>query len=273
MALSKATIEKMAEKLGMLDEVRAALTAETEAEVAIPEVEVFSKPQLTARDNIKYNEGKEAGEEMSVKAVKEANNLSFQGKKVESLYKHLKDTLAAPADESETVKKLRDNLTKAEQEREQYKTQMSTIKKTTAIHALIPELSNGMSKSEAMAVMEANGFDFREENGAFKVYRNGEAVKDPKMLEAIPAGDVVKSFFTEEKKWVGTAAPAADTTRVGRGGGNQTARTTAGVPSSVKEIEEAWTAENPNSSLNGAEYAAYFEAQMKAAKEAGAEIN
>lgn len=268
MPISKATIEKMAAKLGIkADEVQAALANEADVEIAIPEVDIFTTAQLTARDNIKYNEGKEAGEEMAVKSVKEANNLQFQGKKVESLYKHLQ-TIQAP-DESETVKKMRDNLVKAEQERDAFKGQMSRMKLESTIHGYIPELNNGMSKTEAMAMLQANGFDFKEEGGSFKAYRHGQLLKDEKMLTEVPANEAVGKFFTEEKKWVGSAPNEAG--RQGRGGESGKPRV-GGVSRSIKEVETAWVAEHGEGSINGMEYAAHLESKMKEAKEAGQEL-
>lgn len=268
MPISQKSIEAAFAKLGVkAEDIAAAVSSEAETEVKLPDgYEVFTPNQLTARDNIKYNEGKDAGEEMAVKAVKEANNLSFQGKKVEGLFKHLKEQKTP--DESETVAQLRKNLEKAEQDKTLAVSALSQMKKATTIHGFIPELNNGMNKSEAMAVLEANGFEFKEEGDTLKTYRNGVAVKDQKMLTDIAPADAIKSFFTEEKKWVGDSGGEGKSGR----GGNNSKPNPSSTPKTIKEVQEAWETEHGAGSANSAEYGAHLEAKMKEAKDAGQEL-
>lgn len=256
----------MAAKLGMnIDE---ALAAETETDVAIPEGNFFTPAQSSQRDNVKYNEGKEAGEEMAVKAVKDAKGLQFQGKKVAGLVEHL-ESLKSP-DETAAIAQLKANIAKAEQERDTFKGELSKTKRATAIRSAIPTLNNGMSMEEAEYILAANGFEFKEENNTYVPYRNGVPMRD-NQLSPLPYTDVIKSFFTEEKKWVGEVPQPPPAGKNGRGAGNSQ-HNGKGAFGSIKEIEEAYAAEHGAGALNTTAYSTHLQTAIKEAKEAGVEL-
>lgn len=271
--ISKKSIEAMAAKLGITIDATA-WESTTEVDVTIPDVKivgadesVFTAAQLNARDNIKYNEGKDAGEEMAVKAVKEANGLSFQGKKVEGLFKHIKEQ--ATPDESETLKALRNNLTAAEQAKEAAINQMGAMEKAQAVRGFIPALNNGMTQKEAEAILYANGYDFVKDGSSWKVTKDGQPVKDAKMLTDVAPDVVVTGFFTE-RKFVGAVEPAA---KVGRAGTTSTTPNVGGpAGGTIAEVQAAWEAEHGAGSANSSAYATHLESKMKEAADAGTEL-
>ncbi len=214
--LSKKAIKALASKLKIdATELQTAIDAPEEKDITIPEVEVFTADELKIRDTSKYTEGKTAGTEIAVKeavkAYKKENNLDFQGNKIEDLVK----TVSAKTDQTDTINNLRKNITDLERERDAAKTQASQVMLQSKIHAAIPETNNGMSKAEVEAVMKANGYDFKEENGKIVTYRNGEKVKDAKLQTEVEHTEAIKGFVTE-KKWIGESDP----NRKGRGGDN-----------------------------------------------------
>lgn len=261
MALSKTSIEKL-KKLGVdVDAIVSAATSESEVDVAIPDGHFFTEEQLTVRDNTKYNEGKIAGEEMSVGEVKKAYNLSFTGKKVEGLVKHLTER---PKEENEVITKLQKNISDMEAEKNRIASEFTNYKVRSSVKSAIPQLNNGLSADETLSVLEANGYTFTEKNGKVIAMYKGNPVTDNKMLTELEAKDVITSFLNE-KKWIGQAEPE----KVGRGAGNNAFNGSKPVFTSAKEVEQYWKETKGADSVNGSEYATFLKDSVKAAQSAG----
>lgn len=80
------------------DTFKTALTSEDEVEVSMPEKwHTFSDEAITSRDKSKYEEGKTAGLEMTIKQFKTDKNLDFEGKTLDKLVEHVAAKAAADA--------------------------------------------------------------------------------------------------------------------------------------------------------------------------------
>ena len=256
--ITTATKNKL-KKLGIdPDALVSAISDEKEIDITIPDGEFFSEQDLKTRDSAKYEEGKQAGEEMSVKAIKKAKNIDAPGKTVLALVEHLETKMQA--NESDTVVKLRTSITDLEREKTSLSEQIEKIQLSTSIGRMIPSLNNGMNSDEAMAVLTANGYSFKKEGDSYVAMKNGEILKDNKLQSPVKADEAIKSFFTE-KKWVGEPAPAPKT---GRGGGNVLGSSGGPIIMKMSEFKDRWLEENPGGSLQG-------EAFMQAAAEAKAQ--
>ena len=174
--LSKQAQRKLLKALKIADgAITTLVDNDKENDVELPaEITVFTAPELIAHDSSKYSEGKEAGVETAMKEFKKANNLDFKGKTLQDLH----DYLIANMEDADAVKQLRDDVTTLTSERDTVKTELSALRLQTRIHAFIPDLNNGMNTAEAMSVMQANGFEFREEEGAIVAYRHGSKLMD-----------------------------------------------------------------------------------------------
>jgi hypothetical protein len=266
MALKKEAIERL-KKLGLdPEEITAAITVEEEKDIKMPEGTLFTEAQLTARDNVKYNEGKEVGEELAVKAVKQTLSLDFSGKKVEGLAKHLIDSKPNP---TETEGKLRKNVETLTKEKEDLQNAFDLYKTENFASDSMPELNNGLSKKDAIAVMKSNGYSFSASGDTLKVTLNGKAVQNTQTLEDLPAQEVITSFW-KGRNAIG-ATQAGTPARAGRGAGSDTAAATT-APTKASEVRAEWVTKNGVGSDNSAAYAAHLQSEMKRAKEAGVEM-
>lgn len=249
--------------------LKAAMEAETDTDIDVPEVEVFSTEELSTRDKNLYSSNKTTMLEQAIKEYKKENNLDFTGKTLKALNDHLVSISAD--DKDKVIKTLRDNLTKAETEAATAKEQAAKVIRSNKLHSFIPELNNGMSKQEAEAVLAANGWEFKEENGKLVPYRDGEIVKDAKMLNNIEAKDAVTKFFAEEKKWVGEANTGGDGAGKNGRGGKNSDQSAKPRYARASEVLKDFEAEHGQGSAMGTEhdYGAHLSKAMKDAEEAG----
>lgn len=265
MAIKRNTIEQMAELLGIdTATVKKALESAEELTLDLPKVHVFNDYQMRVRDSSKYEEGKKAGEELAVKEYKEVNGLSFPGKSVEKLMDHHK-SLAGSANPD--IARLQENLKASQKETQEWQQKYSRMTLDNKIHGLLPDVQ-GLNKAEAMAIMSANGFEFRDEQGAVKVYRHGQLLKDEKLLTEIPADAAISNFWEHEKK---LAPAAALPNRKGRGEGNTPARTND-IYGRASEYRKAWENEYGEGRSNGIEFQTHLLKKIKEADEAGRQL-
>ena len=259
--LTTATKEKLA-KLGIsVDDLTNAITSKEEVDIEIPEGKLFSDSELQVRDSNKFNEGKTAGEEMAVKAVKEEMGLNFQGKKVKGLAEHL---AAQTPTATDVEAKLRDNLTKAEREKQELQSQFDAYKTQATVFESMPALKDGFSRQEALALMKANGYEFVSENGTLKAIKNGQAVLDEKLATPMAVSDVIGNFVKE--KGLIAAANTTDT-KIGRGGQTQTHGKQ--IITKASEVAAKYEMEHGKGSLNGSGYQTHLQTIAKEATDAG----
>jgi hypothetical protein len=264
--VSKKTIEQMANALGVdKTALNEALTAETEIDIAIPEVKVLTPDGLRKLESEKYEEGKEVGVEMAVKKYKTENNIQFTGKGIADLAAHLE----SKSDVDGRVKKLQENLTAAEQKAVMFEQKLQNVEIENEIYNAIPAEYNGLSKRALKAIAEVDGnITFKKEDGKLNVYRDGQRVRDERTQADLPANDVLKNFFEVERgfKVAGSEPPAPPRQgRVGEG----TAPKPANTSRKRSDIEKEWTASNPELNVTGLEYQSHFAQVVKQAKESG----
>jgi len=126
----------------------------------------------------------------------------------------------------------------------------------------------GLNKTEALAIMAANGFEFSEDNGAVKVARNGQPLRDEKLLTDIPVDAAIRAFWEHEKKM---AAPAETPARKGRGDGNTPVRPTE-IYGKASEYRRAWENEYGEGRSNGIEFQTHLLKKIKEAEAAGRQL-
>lgn len=231
----------------------------------VRDITVFSADELKIRDISKFNDGTTTGVEMAIKEYKSQNGLYFKGRTLKALHDHV----AAKGDQDETVTKLRDNVTTLTNELTTVKGQLSQTVLQSKIHSFIPELNNGMNKAEAMSVMQANGFEFKEENGVIVPYRSGSKVVDDKLQTALGADVAIKGFFETEKKWVGDS-DANNGGKTGGGGGNSQTKPKT-LFTKASEVQKAFDDKHGVGASMGTEhdYSGHLQKIMKDAETAG----
>lgn len=265
--ISKKTAEALGKKLH-IDPVKlkAAIDDEKEVDIDIPDdVTVFTKDELSTRDKVKYDEGKTVGVETAVKDFKKAKGLDFKGKDLESLHDHL----STKGEDKEVVEKLRTSVTTAERERDEARAEAGKIRLQSKIESFIPELNNGMNKAEALSVLQANGYDFKEEGGKVVAYRNGEKVKDGKLQTDVAPDVEIKRFLGEEKKWLGETDDNNGGAG-GRGGGDSRPKPKP-IYTKASEVEKAFNEKHGAGASMGTEhdYAGHLQKVMEEAEKAG----
>jgi len=263
MALSKSSIEKMAKLLGI--NIKDALEAKTDVDVDIPEVKVFTIDGLAKFESEKVEVGRKAGIEVAVKTYKKDNGLEFPGKDISDLVQYFE----SKSDVDGKVKKLQENIVTLTKEKEQVEGKLSKVELLTTIHNAIPAEYNGMNKKELQALAEANGFEFKKENGKLIAYRNGEKVVEEMTQKEVDAKTALTNFFEGEKGFKVGAQTTDPVPPKGRGGQNDPAKGGNVTSAKRSEIEKAWTDANSGKSINGEEYATHFATKVKELKDAG----
>lgn len=213
------------------DDFTKAIKDEQEVDVTLPELTVFTETELkTLKDN-EYNRGKEVGPEMAVKEIKEKLKLDFSGKSIDALLEaYSKKTLADAKIEPEkqvaelqkelenvrnTAKELETKLQKKDEE-------FTGIQTRSELYKHIPKAPEGgpaVGADDVITLMQANGYEFKMENGALVPYLKGEKQLD-KLSQPKAAKEVIDEFIKAKNLFPVQAAAA------GRGSGN-------GTPSAV----------------------------------------
>ncbi len=265
--ISKKTLKALVKKLG-IDETKAnaAIDSTDEVDLDIPEVEVhpkgakvFTDAELATRDKAKYDEGKVAGVETEIKEYKKANGLDFKGKTLKDLHEAVK----VKGDDAEVVEKLRKTVTELETERDNARAEAGKVMRRQKIHEAIPEVNNGMSKREVEALMEANGYEFKEEGGKIVPYKDGEKVKDAKLQTDVEYGEVIK-VFVAEKKWTGEPA------KKGRGADDSDTKAKPTYTKASEVMKDFEAKHGPGSAMGtDHDYSGHLSKVMKEAEEAG----
>lgn len=266
MAISKKTIESWGKLLGIdPNKIKSAMDDKSDVDLETPEVSVFSKADLATRDSSKYNEGKDAGEEMAVKAIKKDKGWTFEGKKVTDLVSHVE----ANSGTDETVKKLRENVTKYEGEITALKTQMAESNLRGKVMESMKEYG-GLSKHNLLAIAQSEGVSFKENNGVVEVYRNNTLLKDDKLQTPLSVSQWSENYFGSEKKM--NVVNAAVDPKSGRGGGNS-GGSGGGKSYKLSDIQKEWMDANNGKSINSYEFQEHVTAKIKEAKDAGQSVD
>lgn len=263
--ISKASILAMAAAIGMDKKaVEAAYDAADDTEVEVPkDIVVLTTEGKSKLEREKYEDGKTAGVELAVKEYKQANNLKFTGKDITSLA----DAIRAEGDVDGKVKRLQANLSEQEAKYGELQAKFDAMGTRSAVLEAIPHTYGGLTKSELMAVAEANGYSFKNENGTLATYKNGQRVRNERTQEDMAAGEVLTNFFEKERKM--TVPGAEPEQRRGRGEGGSGVKTGTFKNSDIlREFQE----KHPGASVNGQDYASFYAGKVKEAAAAGQTI-
>jgi hypothetical protein len=266
--LSNESINKIASLLKLnAEEFTSILKDAEEKSIQIPDgIQVFSKSELDTRDEAKtksaYSDGKLAGEQMAVKAMKEKYGLNYEGSKdIDVLMEKFKEKLESeskktPAEHETTIIQLRKSVEEYSAKATEWETKYNDLNITQKVFSVMPEPTNGLTKAEAFTVLKANGYEVVDANGQIQLKHNGNIVSDEKLATPLSADVAFKNIF-ETKGWYKPAEPAAS----GRGGGSSNPAQGAGIPSKLSEAEAKWKAEGK--STNGSEFATHIQSLAK----------
>lgn len=229
-----------------------AIKSETETEITIPEIETFDQEELKKLRSNSYQEGKKAGVEMDVDAIKKELGIESSSKTVKGLVeaiqkKTLEDAKIEPEKKvtelTEKIATLQNTVREYEGKIAEKDNEVANTKINGELYKHIPNLGdNGpaLGTDDVIQLMRGSGYEFKLEEGQTVAYKGGKRIED-KMATPLNLGDVVKGFMAE-KKLIGT--PAA-----GRGAGNAPA---TGRPTKFSELRKEFEAQGKN--IQGEEF-------------------
>jgi hypothetical protein len=270
MALKKETIDKL-KAFGIdTDKLIAAIGAETEQDLELPEVTALTPAQLTERDNVKIAEGKKQGEtearSILVKELSKSLNVELKGERIADVVSEIQSFANKNGDEK--VKLLQDQVTaltadksKLTGEITEFKNSLSAAKFDSELIGLFPaNRGAGLSDSERLTLIK-NAISFEIVDGKQVAKRNGQLVTDPVTHAPLPVAKVIEGYFTEKPLLLGTMqnGPAG-----GRGGvDNPGAGGSAGIKR-FSDAEKAWKEQNPEGNITSPEFMQYLDQLAKA---------
>lgn len=256
MSLKKETLQKIAALTKVkVEDLETAINDEKEVDLTIQDkLNVFTEEEVTTLKKNEYNSGKTAGVEIAVKDTREKLGLKFEGKTIDGLVeaatkKALDDAKIAP---DEKVKELEGKVTNLQGTVKEYETKLaekesevSGIRLNSELYKHIPqpgESGPALGADEVIQLMKANGYEFKQENGAVITYKGGKPVTD-KLSNNQPINEVVTGFLKEKKLITEEGTPG------GRGGGD---KTPAGKAGKLSELKKQFT--DQGKSLLGDEF-------------------
>jgi len=248
------------------DKLIAAAKDENEVDYALPEIEVFKKEDLEARDANKINEGKKLGEkegetkgkELAAKSLKKAFSIEDDTKELDKVVTLVADK-AAKGDP--VLKEQVTNLIKDKETLTAQVTDLQKAAKTAAFDAqlisMFPAGRTADLKDSERLVLAKMDLTFEEADGKMVVKRNGETVRDKATQNPLPLDKVMADYFTE-RKWIGGTGGNG-----GGRGGNDTPPGGSGGFKKLSEVQEAWKKENPNLNVVSPEFQKHLETVTK----------
>lgn len=225
--LKKETIIAMATALKLnVADVTKAIDAEAETDIEFkPEtIHVFTRPELTSREETLKSRHEKAGMEIQIKNLKEKAGIEFEGKDQDKFIETYKAKVLKDANiqESDKVKEkdtiiegLRTNIATLTTEKEGILKESKTAQLDSDILAwTIDKKPENLTNKEWLAMIKLNN-EITEHEGQLVVKRDGQLVANKTDLKPIAAKDALVSYI-EERKWGKTEAVAA----AGRGAGD-----------------------------------------------------
>lgn len=249
--------------------LEAAIKAETETEVTLPDGQLFTPTELESRDKatkaVGYKEGKEAGEEIVIKTIREKHGLEFEGKDAEKMAdafkaKVLADAKIEPAkalqEKDAIISKLQSSVQTLESEKtEAVKKTNGILLRTEALKA-VPAV-NGLKPEQVLTLMETDGYSYEKaEDGSVVWKKGGNVLRNDKDQTELKGEDVVGGFIANNG-W--NVDEQKQEQRNGRGGGNSGSGT--GKPTKLSEAEAQWQADGKH--IAGAEFQAHVTSLTK----------
>ncbi|MDP4264919.1 MAG: hypothetical protein Q8941_20490 [Bacteroidota bacterium] len=246
-----------------VDKLIAAIKADAETDVVIPEGTLITEADLTTRDTNKLNEGKKLGETEGERKGKELAAKAFRKKF------GLEDTVGNDVDKvveavNSKVNKgdagLQEQITLLQKDKETLTASLTTeqAKAKDAIFAAtlissFPAKRTSVLKDNEMLTLLRQDLIFEEHEGKQVVKRNGEIIRDKTTQNPVPVGQAITDYFNE-RKWIDTGTGGTG----GRGGGDNGG--TGGSGSGIKTMSQAqaeWIKANPSGNVMSDEFVSY----------------
>jgi len=170
------------------------ITSENEVEVEVDPVHVLNEQEKqTLETNVgkdKYEEGKNAGSEMTIKQIKQNEGLEFEGKTPEKLLENLRSKIESeakkqPNQQVEEWKQSYNQLKQTyEQEKSQLSQQLNQLQSEKQDMLITQKIKNGFGQLNnikpdhaALIAKSTYNFDF-DENGNVMVKQGNKTLKD-----------------------------------------------------------------------------------------------
>jgi hypothetical protein len=248
------------------DKLIAAAKEENEVDYALPEIEVFKKEDLEARDANKVNEGKKLGEkegetkgkELAAKALKKAFSIEDDTKELDKIVTLVTDK----ASKGDPV--LKEQVTNLIRDKETLTAKVGDLEKAaksaafdTQLISWFPAGRTADLKDSERLILAKMDLSFEEVDGKTVVKRNGDVVRDKATQNPLAADKVLADYFTE-RKWVGSTGTAG-----GRGGNDTTVTGGAGGIKTLSAAQEAWLKDNPGGNTVSPEFSKYLDTVTK----------
>jgi len=215
--MNKELIKKLADTLKVtnLEAFEKALGEDT-ATFELPTVTVLDESGLTTlKDNLgkeKYKEGKEAGEEMTIKWFKNKHGLEFEGKTTENLNEALtkKFEVDFKKPSNEKIQELEADKQKLvsnfETEKQSWESKFNELNSKLfntnvdyKLKSIFPDkLDNGLDKNMLSTLFKAEYEITLDDEGKEIVKRNGQVVKDTTTTAPLPVDLVVTNWMNEK---------------------------------------------------------------------------
>lgn len=269
MAFKKEDLQKIAEitKIPVADLEKAA-TDPTEIPLTVPDkLTVFTEGELNTFQKNKYEDGRKAGVEMGVKDAATKLGIEFGGKTIDGLLDAATKKALADADKNpdqrvteltQKVNTLQQNVTTYQTQVQEKETAIAKLRDKYEVYKDIPAPVEGgvqYQQDDVITMMQGRGFEYkRDSNGVMGWYKGGELQQD-KLGNALPIGDVVKTFMKEVK-----FLPTEEGVPGGRGAGDKGGGNAR--PRTASELRAQYEA--AGKSANGEAFIAEFESLVKA---------
>lgn len=216
--LSKEMIKSLANLAGIsADDLASAISGEEEKTVEIKTTKTFTEGEWEKyEDSIdkerkeKYDSGVETGSNKTIKSLKEKIGLDYEGRKPEDFIKNFTEKVVTDAklDPAPKIKELETDVEKLRQQLKGKETEVLSanqkyqglkIRSNLEQH-ITNDLPIGMTKEDALMIIQ-NKMSFElDEDGKEIVKKNGEVLKTAKTRENIGFGEAINDFQTE-KNW------------------------------------------------------------------------
>ncbi len=250
-----------------VDAIIAAHADAAEKDIKIPEGQLLTDAQLTARDEVKVKEGKKEGEKEALTIarteLKKHTGLDLKGERFGDIGKEIKDAINADKDTKLTALQEQNTLLLADKTtlssevanaQKALKTGMFEI----GILSQLPANGLGLTPKETFELLKLRGY-LPEETDAGVIWKKGnEPIKDPVTHAPLSADKAIAAIWAEQK--LTPAAPPP-----GGGRGIQQKAVSAGTEGikTKSQAEAAWIEANPDRNMNTPEGMAYYNKLVK----------
>lgn len=239
--------------------LEAAIKADIDTTVPIPEGTILTDAQLLERDTVKVNEGKGLGESSSksalVQEVAKKMNITVKGDRIGDLVTSLNTEIAKGADEK--YKLATDQVTALTADKAKLESDLAAKDGVIAATKFDSELINmfpvnrgkDLTDGDRLSLIQRD-ITFETVDGKRIAKRNGEVIKDPATHAPLAIDKVITNLFTEKPILLGTVETKGGG---GRGAGDKPAGGGSGGFKKASEVREDWKSKNPDGNVMGPE--------------------